>query len=95
MLTAQCVCILACLDRFQTHPVQASRDIKVTGVEVTKIERIGSIRFHLTRPSVSSPFAAEHSHIRGLGLAEDLTPKPVADGLVGQLKYSQCLSCID
>lgn len=30
----------------------------------------------------------DHSHIHGLGLAEDLTPKPSADGLVGQLKYA-------
>ena len=34
--------------------------------------------------SISLRCTGEHSHIHGLGLADDLTPKPVADGLVGQ-----------
>jgi RuvB-like protein 2 len=44
-----------------------SKDIRIDGRELPKIERIG-----------------DHSHIHGLGLAEDLSAKPVADGLVGQ-----------
>ena len=27
-----------------------------------------------------------HSHIRGLGLTDDLTPKSAAQGMVGQIK---------
>lgn len=30
-----------------------------------------------------------HSHIRGLGLTDELTPKPSAQGMVGQIKVSR------
>eukprot|EP01124_Arcella_intermedia_P023455 TRINITY_DN3734_c0_g1_i1.p1 TRINITY_DN3734_c0_g1~~TRINITY_DN3734_c0_g1_i1.p1 ORF type:complete len:461 (+),score=114.46 TRINITY_DN3734_c0_g1_i1:62-1444(+) len=53
------------------------KDIRVSGTDITKVERIGA-----------------HSHIRGLGLAADLTPKVNSEGMVGQLGARRALGVI-
>ena len=44
-----------------------------------------SLRFSYPFPTHRT-CAGSHSHVRGLGLREDLTPNPTAGGLVGQTK---------
>ena len=35
-----------------------------------------------------------HSHIKGLGLNDDLTPKPNSEGMVGQIKARKAIGVV-
>jgi hypothetical protein len=40
------------------------------------------------------PFTGAHSHIRGLGLTNDLEPKLTAEGMVGQIQARKAAGII-
>eukprot|EP01125_Pyxidicula_operculata_P013672 TRINITY_DN4541_c0_g1_i1.p2 TRINITY_DN4541_c0_g1~~TRINITY_DN4541_c0_g1_i1.p2 ORF type:complete len:451 (+),score=124.15 TRINITY_DN4541_c0_g1_i1:1438-2790(+) len=55
----------------------ATKDIRIEGDEITKVERIGA-----------------HSHIHGLGLSDDLTPKESSQGMIGQVPARRAMGVV-